>query len=317
MIPDVNPNQGMTFSFPFRPGNACLLTPTVMKSSLTLLFLSLSTILGLGQVSVSLEVDRRQYLEHEPVTAVVTITNRSGRELDFTSRLDGTIAHSWLDFSMRDSAGRAMPKRHHKVFQRAVIPAGRSMSRRVNLSDMFSVAKMGNFAVTAHVRRPGLEEESYTSNSGHFTVGGGSIIESVPFGVPNSPFPKRTYNVVTFNDGDKTSIYAQVMDNNSGLSLSTFRMSKYLGFVKPQMALDGQNQMHVLYLAEPEVFVHVTVNQDGMQAGTEYFKRVAGRHPHFVPFADGKVVVAGAMAFDPLKDAKAVQKARKASERPK
>ena len=76
-----------------------------MKSFLFLLLTALSTFVAVGQVSISLKVDRRQYLKYEPVTAIVTITNRSGRELDFTSNLEGTIAHSWLDFSMRDSGG--------------------------------------------------------------------------------------------------------------------------------------------------------------------------------------------------------------------
>lgn len=288
-----------------------------MKSSLTLIILALSTIVGWGQVSVSLKVDRRQYLKHEQVTAVVTITNRSGRELDFTSQLQGSIARSWLDFSMRGSGGRAMPKRHHKVFQRAVIPAGRSMSRRVNLSGMFSVSKVGNFAVTAHVGRPGIEEGTYNSNSGHFTVGGGGTLHTIQFGVPKTPFPKREYNVITFNDGKKTSIYAQVLDTTSKMSLSTRRLSEYLGFVKPQVALDRKNQLHVLYLASAEVFVHATVDHDGKHTGTEYFKRAAGRKPHFVEFSDGQVVVAGAIKYDPKKEAKKAPKARRASERPK
>ena len=191
------------------------------------------------------------------------------------------------------------------------------MSRRINLSGMFSVAKVGNFAVTAHVRRPGVEEVSYTSNSGHFTVGGGSTLHSVPFGVPKSPFPKRRYDIVTFNDGDKTAIYSQVMDTNTGRSLSTYRLSEYLGFVKPRMALDRKNQLHVLYLANPEVFVHATVNQDGRHLETEYFKRAEGRKPRFVEFSDGQVAVAGAIKYDPLKEAKNAPKARRASERPK
>ena len=306
----------MTFSFPYGMRNASLLSPTIMKTYLTLLILTLSTFVALGQVSVTIKVDRRQYLEHEPVTAVVTVTNRSGRELDFTSRLEGKIAHSWLDFSMRDSGGRGMARRHHKVFQRAVIPAGRSMSRRVNLSGMFNVAKVGNFAVTAHVRRPGLDEVSYTSNSGHFTVGSGTKLHRVPFGVPDSPVTKRQYNVVTFNDGKKTSIYAQVMDINAGRSISTFRLSEYLGFVKPQIALDGKNQLHILYLADPEIFVHATVNQDGRHTGTKYFKRAGGRNPRFVTFTDGSLVVSGAIPYDPAKAAKDQPKARRASERP-
>ncbi len=305
-----------TFSFSRGTVNASLSVPAIMKTSLILLLTALSTVVAAGQVSISLKVDRRQYLKHEPVTAVVTITNRSGRELEFASKLEGSIAHSWLDFSMRDSGGRAMQKRHNKVFQRAVIPAGRSMSRRVHLSGMFSVAKVGNFSVTAHVRRPGIDEASYTSNSGHFTVGSGSTLHSVPFGVPNSAFPKREYNVLTFNDGNKTAIYTQVMDTNTGISLSTYRLSEYLGFVKPRMALDRKNHLHVLYLASPEVFVHATIDQDGRHTGTEYFKRASGSKPHFVEFSDGQVVVAGAIKYDPAKEAKDAPKARRASERP-
>jgi hypothetical protein len=82
------------------------------------------------------------------------------------------------------------------------------------------------------------------------------------------------------------------------------------------MALDRQNQLHVLYLAGPEVFVHATVDQDGQHTSTEYFKRVAGRKPRFVEFTDGQVFVAGAIKYDPEEEAKLASKARGASERP-
>lgn len=268
-------------------------------------------------MSVDIKIDRPQSLAHEPVTAVVTITNRSGRTLNLVSQSEGSIAHSWLDFSMRDASGRGMQKRHNKVFQKAVIPAGRSMARRVNLSSMFNVTRISNYAVTAHVSQPGLDDTSYTSNSGHFTVGAGSNIYKQPFGVPKSPAPKREYNVITFNDGRKTSIYAQVMDTTTGYALSTFRLSEYLSFVEPKMALDGKNQLHVLYLANPEVFVHATVNQDGSLTGTKYYKRVGGRQPRFVPFSDGKIGVSGAVPYDPKKAREKAPTARRASERPK
>ncbi|MFT6179791.1 MAG: hypothetical protein ACJAQT_002988 [Akkermansiaceae bacterium] len=288
-----------------------------MKTILTFCILALSTALVSAQVSVDIKVDRSQYLAHEPVTAVVTITNRSGRALSFVSKAEGSIAHSWLDFSMRDSGGRGMQKRNNKVFQKAMIPAGRSMARRVNLSSMFNVSRVSNYAVTAHVSQPGLDDTTYTSNSGHLTVGGGNTIYSQPFGVPKSRSSKREYNVITFNDGSKTSIYAQVMDSTTGYALSTFRLSEYLSFVAPQTALDGKNQLHILYLANPEIFVHATVNQDGAHTGTKYFKRVGGRQPRFVPFADGEVAVSGAVPYDPKKEAEKAPTARRASERPK
>lgn len=287
-----------------------------MKSLRILLLSALGTVAAVGQVSVQLDIDRKQYLAQEPAMGVVTITNRSGRDLTFVSHAKTGIARSWLDFSMRDTGGHPMPKRTNAVFQKTSIPAGQSIARRINLSQLFDVTDVGNYAVTAHVSQLGAEDLIYTSNSGHFTVGGGSNIFTQPFGVPKSPVPKRAYNVITFNDGRRTSIYAQVMNTITERSVSTFRLSEYLAFSAPQMALDRNNDLHVLYLANPEIFVHATVNQDGMMTGTKYFKRTNARAPRFVALKDGLLGVRGAIPYDPKTDAETAPEARSATDRP-
>lgn len=270
-----------------------------------------------AQVSVQVQPDRRQYLANEPVTAVVTITNRSGRELSFVSTAEGRIAHSWLDFSMRDTVGTAMPKITNRVFSKAVIPAGQSMSRRVNLSSMFSVARVGNYAFTAHVRQPGLDDSGYTSNSGHFTVGSGHVVFKQQYGVPGQPAPKREFRVVTFNDGERTSIFVQVMDAVLERAIASNRLSEFLPFVTPQTVIDGKNNLHVLYLGSPEIFVQVSLDQNGQTTATRYYRRVDGRVPRFVTFANGEVRVQGGVPYDPGAEAANQARARKASDRPK
>jgi hypothetical protein len=86
--------------------------------------------------------------------------------------------------------------------------------------------------------------------------------------------------------------------------------------VKPQIALDGKNQLHILYLGSPEIFVETTVNQDGRLIGTQYFKRAGGRTPRFVPFSNGTLKIAGGIPYDPEEEAAKAPKARRASERP-
>jgi len=287
-----------------------------MRHLLTFSILLLLVQLGSAQVSVNIKMDRDDFLAHEPISAVVTITNRSGRLLELASKAEGSLAYSWLDFSIRDSAGRDLIKATNKVYQRAVIPAGRSMSRRVYLSSMYPLHRVGNYAVTAHVRQPRVENSSYTSNSGHFNVAGGSNIYKQGFGVAGKVAPKREYNVITFNDGRRTSIFAQVMNTQNGRSISTVRLSEYLSFVKPDMALDGNNALHILYLASAEVFVHTTISQDGGHVGTEYFRRAGGRNPRFVAFADGKLAISGAIKFDPAAEKAQAATARNATDRP-
>jgi hypothetical protein len=268
-----------------------------------------------GQVSVQLELERRQYLAQERVTGVVTIVNRSGREITYLSQDGRGMSRSWLDFSMRDTAGRQKPKLINLGFRKAILPAGRSISREVDLGRIFSITSVGNYAVTAHVTELGADDVTYTSNSAHFTVGGGNTIYRQPFGVPQSPAPKREYSVITFNDGKRNSIYAQVMNTVTGRTISTFRLSNCLTFHPPQMILDSKNQLHILYLAAAEVFVHVSVNQDGMLTETKYFKRAQGRAPRFVNYED-QVSVLGATPYDPTDSSAGKPRRRSASERP-
>lgn len=288
-----------------------------MKNILIPLILLLSSLAGSAQLNVHLAIERQQYLTHEPVYAVVTITNRSGRTLELYSEQKGTIAHSWLNFSMRDGAGRSLTKLTNSVFQKAKLPGGQAIRRRVNLNQIFGLSRVNAYSVTASVRQPGPDALVYPSNSAHFNVSGGIQVYRQPFGVPNSPISKREYRVLTFNDGRKTSIYASVMDAVSGRSISTFRISDALLFKRPQCTPDGKNRLHVLYLGNPNIFVHAIVNQDGGMDKPKYFKVGSSGDPRLVSFANGEVVVSGGIPFDPVKEAAARSKIRKATDRPR
>lgn len=288
-----------------------------MKHTLIPLFLLLGSLIGSAQLNVHLAIERQQYLTHEPVYAVVTITNRSGGTLALYSEQKGTIAHSWLNFSMRDSKGRPMTKRTNSVFQKAVVPSGQAIKRRVNLNQLFGISRVNAYSVTASVRQPGESALLYPSNSAHFSVSGGILVYRQPFGVPNSPVPKREYKVITFNDGRKTSIYASVMDTVSGRSLSTFRISDALLFKRVQCAPDGKNRLHILYLGNPKIFVHAVVSPDGALEKPTYIKVGSSGDPRLVSFANGQVAVSGGIPYDPVKEAAEQAKVRRATDRPR
>jgi hypothetical protein len=287
-----------------------------MKTILTPLILLLGSLVGSAQLNVHLAIERNQYLAHEPVHAVVTITNRSGKALELFSEKKGLIAHSWLNFSMRTGGGRPLPKLTNSVFQKAVLPAGQAIKRRVNLNQIFGISRVNAYSVSASIRQPGIDTMTYSSNSAHFNVAGGIEVYRQPFGVPNSSASKREYRVLTFNDGRKTSIYASVMNTLSGRSISTFRISDALLFKRPQCVLDGKNQLHILYLGNPTIFVHAIVTEDGNMDKPKYIKVGSSGDPRLVSFANGQVAVSGGIAYDPVKAAAARNKIRKATDRP-
>ncbi|MDE0859233.1 MAG: hypothetical protein OSA93_03660 [Akkermansiaceae bacterium] len=284
-----------------------------MKNLAKLLLVGFMSSMAHAQVTVSMALDRPTYLVNEPVTAVVTITNRSGSELFLHSEMKGKIARSWLEFSMRHSGGDALPRMNHGAFRAAKLGAGQTISRRINLSQLYSVAKQGNFSANARIQ---INDQVFTSNSSHFTVSEGSLCFKQPFGAPKTKFPNREYRVITFNDGKTTSIYAAVHEAKTQRALATGRISKVLLFKKPQATLDSTNNLHVLYLSNPEVFVHAIVNKNGQLASTKYFKRGASGTPSLAAQRDGMILVQGGIPFDPKKEAAERDRARKVSERP-
>lgn len=283
-----------------------------MIAKLSIIFTAVLVAFSHAQLSVTMKVDRNTYLENEPVTAVVSITNRSGREIFFHSKTEGRINRSWLDFSMRESGGKTLNRRNHGVFRAAKLPAGQSISRRVNLSSLYQISRQGNFSINAKII---VDGQSFQSNATHFTVSSGTVYSTLPFGAPGTKYPDREYRVITFNDGQNTSIYTAVHDKRTKLSLSTSRLSTALLFQRPQATLDGKNNLHVLYLSTPEIFVHASINKDGGLINTQFLKRSSGGVPSFTAFANGDIKVRGGIPYDPAKDVKERAKAKTISER--
>lgn len=267
-----------------------------------------------AQLSVNLKVDRRQYLANEPVSVVVTITNRSGQEVFLRTVPQGGLVQSWLDFEVRDGRGRTLSKRRDPQFRAARIPAGQSVSKRMVLNSIFGVDQSERYVVSALIRQPETKR-AYRSNSGHFTVLDGRTLHQATFGAPGSKWPEREYRVISFNDGQRTSLYYAVHDARTKAALVTRRLSEALLFHKPQAAIDGKTRLHVLYLAAPEAYVHAVMNRDGEIVSTQYLKRNASGQPRFVSFADGSVVVQGGIPFDPSAENKKREVARKISDR--
>ncbi|MGE9268610.1 MAG: hypothetical protein ACQKBY_10975 [Verrucomicrobiales bacterium] len=282
-----------------------------------LLALSLLTP-AMAQISVQLQPVRTQYITHEPVNVIVTITNRSGRELFFRSHTKGALAVSWLDFKVNDGRGKAMQRLSNAVFRAASLPPGKSISRSVNLNQIYGLTSSGNYSVSAIIRQGESVDRlsTYQSNTDRFSITDGRVLFRQPFGVPNSPHPKREYKVLSYNDGDSTSVYVSVLDSQRGTSISTFRLSQALLFRAPQATLDSSNRLHVLYLANPAIYVHATISPDGETLDTKYYKRSETNLPALMAFSDGSIQTRGGIPYDPAEEQKAREAARKITDRP-
>lgn len=263
-----------------------------------------------AQLATSLSMNKKTYVAGEPVIAEIIVTNHSGRELTLAS----TRALPWLSFVVTNNRGNPVPTRKLNSFGAMQIKAGQSLAKQVDLTEFFLLDTQGNYAVSGVVRDPNGSVEGSSTNRMLFNLNPGRTYWSQKVGV--SAGQTRELKLLTFSDGQKTQLYAQIMDGRTGTPLRTFSLGDALMLRKPMVTLDGNQRMHVMYLGTPSMWVHCQVSADGKLVGRDIHQRAAQGDPVLMAYGDGSVRVVNSILYDPKAVEDARSKIRKATDRP-
>lgn len=279
-------------------------------------FVALALFLGClvpagAQVAVHLQLPKQSFLAGESVVATVSITNQSGRELVFQG--DGTLP--WLDFIVNSSRGVPFTPAARPQFGAVKVPAGQTLARSVDLSKMYALGELGNFAVYAVARLPGQAHGGFQSNRVQFTIAAAKPHWSQVVGVPGTR-KNHEYRLVVFRGGMKTELFVQIADAANGRVLRTHQLGETLAVRQPSVSVDQNLTMHVLYLITPSIWGHVKVKPDGTFVGRDLYKTSGAANPSLVQLPDGGIQVAGGIYYDPKQETQERDRARKASDRP-
>jgi hypothetical protein len=248
----------------------------------------------------------------ESVPVSVSITNNSGQDLVF----QGNNRMGWIDFTVTSNRGVPMTPLGRPTFGAVKIPLGQTMTRTIDLAQMFPLQTMGNYSVYGVVRLPGQTTDGFISNRLLFNINTARPYWSQKVGVPGKAGQTREYRVLNFTGGQKNMLYAQVVDTRTGNPLQTHSLGEVLMFRKPTVALDNRQVMHVLYLIGPTLWAHARVGPDGTLLGRELHKRGAGPDPILVTLSSGIVQVGNSIPYNPRAEAEARGRVRKISDRP-
>jgi hypothetical protein len=285
---------------------------------MTLRILKIAALLLLGtgstqaQLAASLQIPKKQNVTGEPVIAVVTITNHSGRELIFQS--DGRF--QWLDFNVRKSSGNPVNPKARVLFGPMKIAAGQTLAREVDLTQHFQLAEPGNFTVSATISSPGQDTTGTTTNRAFFNLVNGRIYWSQKVGIQGRIGKTREFRILNHSGESRSQIYAQIVDDSTGQFVRTFLLGDLLMLRKPLCTVDGQQRMHVMFLATPSMWVHCVVDTDGKLVNRQIHQRGPQGDPQLLTLGDGTVQVANSIPYDPKAAAELRAKIRKASDRP-
>jgi hypothetical protein len=266
-----------------------------------------------AQLATSLNLSKKTYVAGEPVIAEIIVTNHSGRELTLAS----TRELPWLSFVVTQSNGNPVTTRKLNAFGAMKIKAGESLAKQVDLTEFFLLNGQGNYAVSAVVRDPRGGIQGSSTNRILFSLNPGRTYWSQKIGVQSALADgTREMRVLTFSNGQKSQLYAQVVDGRTGVPVRTFLLGDALMLRKPMVTLDGNQRMHVMFLATPSMWVHCQVSADGKLVARDLHQRAPQGDPVLMAYGDGSVQVVNSVIYDPKAVEEARSKIRKATDRP-
>lgn len=266
-----------------------------------------------AQLATSISLNKKTYVAGESVIAEIIVTNHSGRELTLSS----TRQLPWLAFVVTNVQGNPVTTRKLNSFGTMKIGVGQSLARRIDLTEYFLLDSQGNYAVSALVRDPNGIAEGSSTNRMLFNLNPGRTYWAQKVGVKSDRgSSSREFKLLTFSNGQKTELYAQLVDSETGTQLRTFLLGQALMLRKPMVTLDGAQRMHVMFMATPAMWVHCQVSADGRLVARDLHQRASQGDPVMMAYGDGSVRVMNSILFDPKAAAAEREKIRKATDRP-
>ena len=267
-----------------------------------------------AQLATSLSLNKREYVAGESVIAEIIVTNHTGQALT----LAGSAEMPWLTFVVNNAQGNPVTTVRKNTFGAMPIKAGESLAKQVDLTEFFLLNGQGNFSVSAVIRDPQNKVSGASTNRVLFNLNPGRTYWSQKVGVNSDRKGKETreMRVITFSNGQKNQIYAQVVDGANGVPMSTFLLGDMLLLRKPMVTLDGNQRMHVMFLSTPSMWVHCQVNTDGKLAKRDIHQTAPKGDPILMAYGDGSVRVVNSILYDAVAAEKERSKIRKLSDRP-
>lgn len=252
---------------------------------------------GHAQITVDLSIRRTIYVAYEPLLATVRITNLTGNKL----LLADVEGKRWFGFQIETLDGRPIPPRDpdYEIDPIQVGP-GESLSRTVNLTQLYPLSDFGSYRIRASVYAAEL--------SGYFSsppltveITEGRLLWQQTVGVPGPAGVQnatRTISLLSHRLSERTDLYLRIEDKPAGIIYCTHRLGDFIAYGKPEIQLDAANTIHILQNNIPREFIYSKIGLDGKILSRTTLSAPKER-PQLVRSRDGTVTVVGGIAFDP------------------
>jgi hypothetical protein len=249
-----------------------------------------------AQVRVDLSLRRSLFIRYEPVVAIVTITNLSGRELELAD--DGN--RQWFSFHIESAAGELVPPYNPDYSLASVrLGPGERIQRAVNITPLYPITEFGIYRIRATVYSSQIGRYFSSAPLLNIEVTEGRLLWQQTVGVPGADGDDRTLTVLSHRLPEDTQLYLRIEDKDRGLVFCTMQLGRTLSFSKPQIETDAENQVHILQNTSPRTYIYTHVDLNGHVVERKEYLGSATARPVLRRTQTGGFEVVGGTYLDP------------------
>ncbi len=258
----------------------------------TLLILLAACATAHAQISVDLQIKRRNFLRYEPILATVNITNLSGRDLHLE---DGST--QWFGFQINSNgSGESIvpPRNPDYHLEGLLLKAGESVKRTLDLNTLFGLGEFGVYKIKATIYSSELDK-IFTSRPDAINVAEGHLVWQQSVGVPEGQAnagATHVVSVISYQDTEHKYLYVRIEDRDAGTIFCTQQIGPMLDGQEPTMQFDTSNNLYVMLCVGPKAYTLTKFGVNGDLQGQTNYTSTKSR-PMMRRLADGQLQIMG------------------------
>ncbi|HEX4085577.1 MAG TPA: hypothetical protein VHY22_11745 [Chthoniobacteraceae bacterium] len=267
-----------------------------------------------AQLDVRLDIPRHLFVDYEPIVATVSITNMTGRDITLSDQ----APNKWFSFEIIDSQELPVPPRASDYhLDPLTIPMGGTVSRKVNLVNLYPVTDFGMYHARAVIFFAGMNQ-FFASPPRTFEVSEGQSIWQETVGIPDgekNAGQYRTFQLLSFRQPKADMLYVRIQDKDTGIVYATVALGRLVNGFGPESLIDSSSRLHVLQMVAPREYLYTVLGPNAELIGQQDYTDLRS-HPHLKRMADGGAGIAGGVAVLPETPQQAAEAGPKLSDRP-
>jgi hypothetical protein len=243
-----------------------------------------------AQIALQLSMERDNYILYEEIPLVVIIHNLSPRPVTLTSDDPDT---SWLQLQVfQREADMIKELRPMVLNDEIVVPPQQSISRQINLTNLFELRRPGLYKVQGSIKSGKV---TAASRAFEFSLTKAQEVWRTTVGVPGETQEEdssRTYSLQLRRGADHDYLYACVRDDNAGLVYGMLPLGVYISLEPPSVMVDGRTDLHVILRNGPRQMGYAKIDVYGRILDRAIYTDLNSA-PYLARQAGGAVVVHG------------------------